>query len=571
MNKPKQYKTKIGNKDLIIEIGKLANQANGSVTVRYGDTLILATAVISKDIRSEDIDYLPLMVDYEEKLYAAGKIKGSRWVKREGRPSDEAVLTGRLIDRCLRPLFDQKIRNDIQIIITVFSIDDDNDPDILGIIGASLALGISDIPWAGPVGACRIAIINNKLLLNPCYNSRKTTDLDLVIAGPKNKINMLEGEADQVQEKHALKAIQAGEKYVQEIIDFQNSIIKDINPKKIKPKFGQEKEDPGKPEKLISKGIRTDNRKADEVREISGEVSLLPRTHGSGLFTRGQTQVASIVTLGPPGDEQFLETMEMEGRKRFMHHYNFPPYSVGEVQPLRGPGRREVGHGALAEKALKAVVPDKENFQYTVRVVSEVLSSNGSSSMASVCAASLALMDAGVPIKEHVAGIALGMSEDGKTILTDIQGPEDHYGLMDFKVAGTKDGITAIQMDVKSDGINLEILEKAFEQSKTARLQILQKMQKVIDVPRKELSPYAPKIYTINIDPKNIGDVIGKGGKTIREITDTFSVEIDIEENGQVMITSEDSDQAQNAIKQIKDIIQKANDFTRRRQQNNRY
>jgi len=559
----KQYKLKLGNKDLIIGIGKFAGRANGAVTVQYGDTLILATAVMAKKPR-EEVDYMPLMVDYEEKLYAAGKIKGSRWVKREGRPSDEAILTGRLIDRCLRPLFDERIRNDIQVIITVFSIDEDNDPDIPAIIGASLALGISNISWDGPIGACRIAIINKQIILNASYGCRRKADLDLVVAGPKNQINMLEGEAKEIQEEHVVKAVDVGLKYIQEIINFQEQIIQDINPTKIKLDLQNLPDDPEKPEKLVENGKRVDGRGVSDIRPISVEVGLLPRTHGSGLFNRGETQVLSIVTLGSPSDEQFLETMEIEGRKRFMHHYNFPPYSVQEVAPLRGPGRREIGHGALVERSLMPVIPNQENFPYTIRVVSEVLSSNGSSSMASVCATSLALMDAGVPIKKSVAGIALGLSEDHKTILTDIQGPEDRYGLMDFKVAGTETGITAVQMDVKTTGIDLVLLQKAFVQSKEARFEILQKMQKAIASPRQELSPLAPRIYTINIPPKNIGDIIGKGGKTIREITEKTNVDIDIQDDGLVTITSEKAEEAQKAIDWIQKIIHEANAFTRR-------
>ena len=559
----KQYKLKLGNKDLIVGIGKFAGRANGAVTVQYGDTLILATVVMAKKPR-EEVGYMPLTVDYEEKLYAAGKIKGSRWVKREGRPSDEAILTGRLIDRCLRPLFDERIRNDIQIIVTVFSIDEDNDPDIPAIIGASLALALSDVPWDGPIGACRIAIIDKQIVLNASYNCRCKADLDLVIAGPKNKINMLEGQAKETQEEHITKAVDVGLKYIQKIIDFQEQIIQDIRPVKTKLDLQDLPEDPEKPEKLVKKGKRVDNRGVLDLRPISIEVGLLPRTHGSGLFNRGETQVLSIVTLGSPGDEQFLETMEIEGRKRFMHHYNFPPYAVQEVAPLRGPGRREIGHGALVERALMSVIPDQKDFPYTIRVVSEVLSSNGSSSMASVCATSLALMDAGVPIKKSVAGIALGLSEDNKTILTDIQGPEDHYGLMDCKIAGTETGVTVIQMDVKTTGIDLELLQKTLAQSREARLNILQKMQKVIASPRQELSPLAPRICAINIPPKNIGDIIGKGGKTIREITEKTNADIDIQDNGLIMITSEKAEEAQRAISWIQKIIREADAFTRR-------
>ena len=618
MIKQQKFQTKIGKKDLIIEVGKLAGQANGAVTVQYGDTMILATAVIGKEQR-EGVSYMPLMVDYEEKFYAAGKIKGSRWVKREGRPSDEAILTARLVDRCIRPLFDQRLRRDVQVIVTVFSIDKDNDPDVPAIIGASLALAISDIPWRGPIGACRIGVSDKKVILNPCYETRENLDLDLVITGQGDKINMLEGQSREISEDYVFKACETGLKYIKELIDFQDKIVKKINPKKQEIVF-QELEpniknsinkflknrlenallQPSKQEyeqamhelkqelhqhltqefpnfdknlvnELLDKKTdqklhdlalkekkRPDGRKPDQIRPITTEVGLLPRTHGSGLFTRGNTQIISIITLGAPGMEQFIDTMEMEGKKRFMHHYNFPPYSVGEVMPLRGPGRRDIGHGALAEKALLPVIPQKDGFPYTIRVVSETLSSNGSSSMGSVCASSLALMDAGIPIKAPVSGIAMGIMTDEKTgdyiILTDIQGPEDHHGDMDFKAAGTKEGLTALQMDVKNNGITLDILKDVLEQSHTARMDILDKMAQTLETPRLELSPLAPRVYTLKINPDKIRDVIGPGGKMINQIIDTTGVEIDIEDDGTVMITAGDEKGAKEAIEWVKNL-----------------
>ncbi|MAG44323.1 polyribonucleotide nucleotidyltransferase [bacterium] len=620
--KPQKFKTKVGKKDLIVEVGKLAGQANGSVTVQYGDTMILATAVLSKEIR-EGTSYFPLMVDYEEKFYAAGKIKGSRWVKREGRPSDEAILTARLVDRCIRPLFDQRLRKDVQVIITVFSIDKDNDPDIPAIIGASLALGISDIPWNGPIGACRIGISGKKLLLNPCYKTRENADLDLVITGQNEKINMLEAGCNEVKEEHVLKACATSLGHIKDLINFQNTIIKKIGKKKqkidfeelslkiknsinkflktrlenaiIQPskqeheqamhylrqnllehltkkfpsinkeliiRFLDEKTDKKLHDLALEHKKRSDGRDFNQIRPITTEAGLLPRTHGSGLFTRGNTQIISIVTLGSPGMEQFLDTMEIEGRKRFMHHYNFPPYSVGEVRPLRGPGRRDIGHGALAEKALLAVAPDKDKFPYTIRVVSETLSSNGSSSMGSVCASSLALMDAGIPIKSPVSGIAMGMMEHEKTgeyvILTDIQGPEDHHGDMDFKAAGTRDGITALQMDVKNKGVNLEMIEKILEQSRIARMNILDKMAETLEKPRQELSQLAPRVHSIMINPDKIRDIIGPGGKMINEIINKTGVDIDIEDNGQVMITAPDNKSAKKAIEWIESLTREA-------------
>jgi len=584
MNKDKvrQFKTEWAGKDLIIEIGKLASQADGAVTVRYGDTLILATAVMDSRERA-GVDYLPLTVDYEEKFYAAGKIKGSRWVKREGAPSEEAILTSRLIDRSIRPLFDQRLRRDIQVVATVFSIDQQNDPDILSILGASLALGISSIPFAGPIAACRIVKKNDVIYINANYQEREDSEMDLIVAGSEDKINMLEGQLLEIPEAEVINSVAKAQKNIKELVEFQKKIILEIGKEKPSIVFGEldseikkqidqiidQSEELSDLEKIIAnefpaencdligqyvyskidelvhqkalkKEERVDQRKLNEIRGLSAETGLLPRTHGSGLFSRGKTQVVSTVTLGSPGMEQFLDTMETtEGRKRFMHHYNFPPYAVGEVRPMRGPGRREIGHGALVEKALSGVIPNPEEFPYTIRLVSETLSSNGSSSMASVCASSLALMDAGVPIKKHVAGIAMGLMSDEKNykILTDIQGPEDHHGDMDLKVAGTDQGINALQMDVKITGVNLKVLEDAFRDARNARLQILQTLKNAIASPRNELSVFAPKIDSIKINPDLIGKLIGPGGKTIQKLTQETETEIDIEDDGTVNIT----------------------------------
>ena len=584
MNKDKvrQFKTEWAGKDLIIEIGKLASQADGAVTVRYGDTLILATAVMDSRERA-GVDYLPLTVDYEEKFYAAGKIKGSRWVKREGAPSEEAILTSRLIDRSIRPLFDQRLRRDIQVVATVFSIDQQNDPDILSILGASLALGISSIPFAGPIAACRIVKKNDVIYINANYQEREDSEMDLIVAGSEDKINMLEGQLLEIPEAEVINSVAKAQKNIKELVEFQKKIILEIGKEKPSIVFGEldseikkqidqiidQSEELSDLEKIIAnefpaencdligqyvyskidelvhqkalkKEERVDQRKLNEIRGLSAETGLLPRTHGSGLFSRGKTQVVSTVTLGSPGMEQFLDTMETtEGRKRFMHHYNFPPYAVGEVRPMRGPGRREIGHGALVEKALSGVIPNPEEFPYTIRLVSETLSSNGSSSMASVCASSLALMDAGVPIKKHVAGIAMGLMSDKENykILTDIQGPEDHHGDMDLKVAGTDQGINALQMDVKITGVNLKVLEDAFRDARNARLQILQTLKNAIASPRNELSVFAPKIDSIKINPDLIGKLIGPGGKTIQKLTQETETEIDIEDDGTVNIT----------------------------------
>jgi polyribonucleotide nucleotidyltransferase len=613
----KIFRRKIAGKDLIIETGKLANQANGSVTVQYGGTVVLATATMNDKIR-EGIDFFPLMVDYEERLYAAGKIKGSRFIKREGRPTDEAILSGRMVDRTIRPLFNNRIRNDVQVVLTILSIDQENDPDLCSIIGASTALAISDIPWNGPVGAIRVAKTDNKFVINPTYEQREKSLYDIIATGKNGKINMIEAEGKEIPENEIVEAIKFAQKCIKEIIDFQNEIVSQVGREKkkvnllcaekntedeirkflsdklesvvfeadkskqaekrdklikdlelfVSEKFGEElknianlileeETDSFLHKKVLRENKRPDGRGMNEIRRISAQVGLLPRTHGSGLFNRGETQALTVATLGAPGDEQTLDNMEEEGTKRFMHHYTFPPFSVGEVAPMRGPGRREIGHGALAERALNPLIPDKESFPYTIRLVSEILSSNGSSSMASVCGSSLALMDAGVPIPRPAAGIAMGLvmeNEKNYKILTDIQGPEDHYGDMDFKIAGTEKGITAMQMDVKVEGITLEIIEKTLLQAKEARTKIIEIMNQAISQPRKDLSPYAPRITTFKINPEKIRDVIGPGGKVINEIIADTGVTIDIEDDGTIMITSKDSEASAKATTWIKNI-----------------
>lgn len=616
-----KFSIEVGGRSLIVESGKLAGLADGSVTVQYGDTVILATAVMSKNMR-EGIDFFPLMVDYEEKLYAAGKIKGSRFIKRETRPSDEAILSGRLIDRTIRPLFPEGMRNDVQVIITVLSVDGENDPDITAIIGASLALGISNIPWSGPVAAVRMGKMDGKYIVNPKYDEREKGGIDLVVSGAGGKINMAEARAFEAKEEEIFEAELLAEKEIDKLVKFQEDIIKKISKAKtevvlIKPsaelksavekfledkvekriynkdkeartqerisleqqlkdfvieKFGEEKMEEANAvmeemtniivhKNIIKHGKRPDGRALNQVRELTVEAGILPRTHGSAIFQRGTTQALTVVTLGAPGDEQTIEGIEVDGTKRFMHHYSFPPYSVGEVKPMRGPGRREIGHGALAEKALEVLVPPKETFPYTVRVVSEILSSNGSSSMASVCGGSLALMDAGVPIKTQAAGIAMGLMSDKEgnyKILTDIQGPEDHFGDMDLKVAGTKNGVTALQMDVKIEGITSKIFQETILQAKEARFFILGEMNKVLSVPRPEMSKYAPRITSFNINPDKIRDVIGPGGKVINEIIEATSVTIDIDDSGLVMITSKDAEAAKKATKWIMDLVREA-------------
>lgn len=619
-----KFKLELAKRELQIEVSNLAEMTNGSVLVKYGDTLVLATCVMSKE-EKENLGFFPLTVDYEERYYAAGKIRGARYIRREGRPTDEAILVSRLIDRSIRPRFPENLNREVQVILTCLSWDSENDPDVVGLIAASLALSISDIPWLGPIAAVRIGRENDQFILNPTYNEREKNQLDLIISatpdstGEELLINMLEGNMDELPENLILEAVEFAKPHLKTICDFQKIIADKIGKEKIaikpikknleleneirkflgdklvealfqknKPErmsqinklkeelsyFIEEKyKDKEKSkyaldffekeidrlihEKIIKEGKRPDGRKTDEIRELQIRAGLLPRTHGSGLFCRGQTKSLSILTLGAPGDQQLLEGMEVVGKKRFMHHYNFPPYSVGEIRPLRGPGRREIGHGTLVEKALLPLIPSFEEFPYTIRIVSEILSSNGSTSMASVSSSSLALMDAGVPIKRAAAGIAIGLMSDSSgnyKILADIQGPEDHHGDMDFKIAGTKEGITALQMDVKINGINDEILKEALFLGRKIRLQILEKMNKVLEKPRPELSPFAPRILTLKINPEKIRDVIGPGGKMINEIIAETQTNIDIEQNGLIFITSGKTEAAQKALSWIKNI-----------------
>lgn len=613
----KKFERDFNGKKLVIETGRLANQSNGSVTVTYGGTVVLATATMS-DISREGMDYFPLMVDYEERLYAAGKIKGSRFIKREGRPTDEAILSGRIVDRTIRPLFNGRIRNEIQVVLTILSLDQEDDSDFCSVIGASIALAISDIPWDGPVGAIRIGKNDNSLIINPSYQERENGPYEFFITGKDGKINMIEAGGKEIPEDEAIKVLEEADKHLKEVVDFQKEIVAAVgkakreiklvqapeaienqireflngkfensvmekdkktrnqNMQNLKKELGdfvenmlgneyleasklilEEEIDSFVHRKAIKENLRPDGRGMDEVRNISAEIDLLPRTHGSGLFNRGETQVLTVLTLGSPGDEQIIDGMQEETTKRFLHHYSFPPYSVGEVRPMRGPGRREIGHGALAEKAIEPLIPPKEEFPYTIRLVSEVLSSNGSSSQASVCGSSLALMDGGVPILRPAAGIAMGLMSDSNgnyKILTDIQGPEDHYGDMDFKVAGTEEGITAIQMDVKIEGVPVKILEEAIQKAREARMHILGIMKQTIAAPKPDLSPYAPRITSFRINPDKIRDVIGPGGKKINEIIAETGVSIDIEDDGLIMITSKDAEAAQKATTWIKNI-----------------
>lgn len=609
----KKYETEFGGKNLSIEISDLADQANGSVLVRYGDTAVFATAVMSKN-RREGLDYFPLSVDYEEKFYAAGQILGSRFMRREGRPSDEAILTGRVIDRTIRPLFDKRIRNEVQVTMLILSVDTKNDSDIPAIIAASLALGVSDIPWGGPVGAVRIGYSNGNFLINPTYEERNNSILDAIICGKSGKINMIEAGAKEIPEDIAVKGMGKALEEIAGIQKFQEKIISEIGKEKAEvkleeisaemkdffkknilkdldkaiyggskgdisdlkshwmkiaaEKFGEEKNNQADDlfeeevndvihKEILENDKRPDGRKMDELRPLFAKAGFLPILHGSGIFFRGGTHVLSVITLGGPKDVQLIEGMEVQTEKHFMHHYNFPPFSTGETGRMGGPGRREIGHGALVERALSAVIPSREIFPYTIRIVSESMASNGSTSQGSICASTLALMDAGIPIKEPVAGIAMGlMMEDEKhyKVLTDIQGPEDHHGDMDFKVAGTKNGVTAIQMDVKVDGVTVEILEKTLEQAKKARGEIMEVMLKSIPEPRKELSTYAPRIIKIVIDPEKIGAVIGPAGKVIKGITEKTGAEIDIEQDGTVLITGKNHKDTDAARKIIEDL-----------------
>jgi polyribonucleotide nucleotidyltransferase len=610
----------IGGRVMSIETGRVAEQASGAVLVRYGETVILATVVGSDEPR-EGIDFFPLTVDVEERMYAAGKIPGG-FIKREGRATEHAILSCRLADRPLRPLFPKGYHNDVQIVVTVLSVDQENDYDILSIIGASAALSVSDIPFAGPVGAVRVGYIDDNLVINPLESQMPQSRLDLAIAGTADAVMMVEAGAKELPEEMMLEAVRFGHEAMQDIIKMQEKLAQAVNIAKrpftpppvdeelqtkvaefVQPRFeaavrssdkasrsaalslvqeeliqalGQEY-----PERLkdiiafyekelkayvrnniLDHALRPDGRGLKDVRTIGCEVGLLPRTHGSAIFTRGQTQVLSVVTLGSPGDEQILDGVAAIENKRFMHHYNFPPFSTGESKPLRGPGRREIGHGALAERAVAAVIPSQDEFPYTIRAVSDVLSSNGSTSMGSVCGTTLALMDAGVPIQAPVAGVAMGLvtgegERAGKwAVLTDIQGIEDALGDMDFKVAGTADGVTALQMDIKVKGITYEVMAKALEQANAGRMYIMEKMLDTIDAPREELSDYAPRIQTIKINPDKIGAVIGPGGKTIRKIQEDSGAKLDIDDDGSVNISAVSGEAMQLAIDAVRALTE---------------
>ncbi|MFA6429668.1 MAG: polyribonucleotide nucleotidyltransferase [Patescibacteria group bacterium] len=636
---PKEYSIDVGGRTLTISTGQLAQQANGSCVVRYGDTVTLCTATLGEV--KEGQDFFPLTVEYEERMYAAGRIKGSRFIKREGRPTDEAILSGRLIDRAIRPLFPEALRNEIAVVATVFSHDQENDADVPGLIGASCALMLSDIPWNGPLAAVRIGRKDGKMILNPTYAEVAQGDFELIVAGMPDKTVMVEAGAKEVPEDIMLEAMEFALKSLGPVIDLINKVAKENGKAKIDPSKPKNEEEAAKRAEIeeihkkahafletkrnvlfaeplkrkadrkaavsrlkkevqmhlgdmgiakdqakraeeivdgfvdeevtrmiLDEKRRADGRALDEIRPLGVLVGVLPRTHGSGLFERGSTQVLSSVTLGAPSMEQTLDTMEYQIKKRYFHHYNFPSYSVGETKGSRGPGRREIGHGALAERAIMSVLPDIESFPYTIRVVSEVLGSNGSSSMGATCGSTLALMDAGVPIKAPVAGIAMGMASDEKTgryqVITDLQDLEDGEGGMDFKIAGTRTGITAIQMDTKTSGLPWAVVTETLEKAKKARLQILDVIEAMIPKPRAELSKYAPRIVSFMINPEKIRDVIGPGGKVINEIINKYKVEIDIEDNGLVMVTSvnpESMEAAVNWIKQLTREVQAGETF----------
>lgn len=607
----------LSGRELKVVIGKVAEQANGSCLVQCGETVVLVNACASKEPR-EGVDFFPLSCDFEEKLYSVGKIPGG-FIKREGRPSEKAILTSRLIDRPLRPLFPEGYRNDVQVIATALSVEQDNQPDILAMIGSSIALTISDIPFNGPTGSVNVGYVDGEYVINPTIAQREKSRLNITVSGTKDAIMMVEAGCDILSEEEVLNAILFAHEEIKSICNFIEEIraevgkekapviIKDRDEelfnavveygkaniisalrtankmereenldkisKEILEKFLPDHEDKkGEINSaiesvvvdevrrlIIEEGIRPDDRQLDEVRKISCERGLLPRTHGSGLFTRGQTQVLTLTTLGAPGEVQILDGVIDEEDKRYMHQYNFPPFSVGDVRPLRSPGRREIGHGALAERALIPVLPSEDEFPYTMRLVSEVLSSNGSSSQASICGSTLSLLDAGVPIKDSVAGIAMGLIKDEETkkiaILTDIQGLEDHFGDMDFKVAGTKDGITALQMDIKIDGISREILATALEKAKKARLHILSIMNDCIATPSEEMSKYAPKIFTMQILPEKIREVIGPGGKVINKIIDETGVKIDTFDDGRIAITADSRENGERAKEMINEIV----------------
>ena len=606
----------LAGRELSVEIGKIAQLASGSAILRYGDTMVMVNVSKSSQPR-EGVDFFPLSVDYEEKLYSVGKIPGG-FLKREGKASEKAILTSRLIDRPIRPLFPKTFRNDVQVVATVLSVDQDCTPDIVSMIGSSVALSISEIPFNGPTGSVCIGLVDGALVVNPTAEEREKSELHLVVSGTKEAVMMVEAGANEVPESLMLEAILKAHEEIKKIVEFIEQIQAEVGKEKMefvetKPdaeieakvreiategmkeavkvveklerqeamdaikeqtinsfdeetleEFGNDiiatldaiiKEEVRKA--IVHEGRRPDARKTDEIRPIWCDHGFIPRAHGSGLFTRGQTQVMTVTTLGALGDVQILDGLDEEENKRYMHHYNFPAYSVGECRPMRGPGRREIGHGALAERALLPVIPSKEEFPYAIRLVSEVLSSNGSTSQGSVCGSTLSLLDAGVPIKDMVAGIAMGLIEhDGKmAILSDIQGMEDHIGDMDFKVAGTEKGITAIQMDIKIAGIDEEVLTRALAQARVGRLHILNEMKKCIDKPNDELSKYAPKIVTMRINPDKIRDVIGAGGKVITKIIDETGVKIDIEQDGEVFIAGTDMDMINLAKKKIEDIV----------------
>lgn len=625
--KTRQFETEFASRKLTIETGKLAFSADGAVTVRYGDTIVLATAVVAPTPR-EEADFFPLLIDYEERMYASGKISGSRFVKREGRPSDQAILTARLIDRPVRPLFPKGYRNEVQVVVTVLSADLEHEADIISIIAASSALTLSGAPFDGPVGAIRVGMIDGKLIMYPTLTQQKDSQLDLVVAGTSDAIMMVEAGAKEVDESTVVKAIDEAHKAFEPVIELQQEIAKEL---KIQPKevdlflpgeaviekiseflkdrlgetirhsdpsqrhdaiadlksevidwFGPKEGDEHNIERfshsdvinafekvidleirrsVLEENKRPDNRDNTQIRPISGQNGLLPRTHGSAVFTRGSTQALSITTLGPISDALIIDTMQEDTTKRFMHYYNFPPYSTGEARPMRSTGRREIGHGALAERAIEPMIPEAESFPYTIRVVTEILSSNGSTSMASVCATTLSLMDAGVPIKKPVAGIAMGLMIDHQNpkkyvILSDIQGAEDFAGDMDFKVAGTNDGITALQMDIKVKGITVEVMQKALLQAKEGREFIANKMKDILPEAKSDISPFAPRITKLKIDPEKIRDVIGKGGEVINKIIDETDVQIDIEDDGLVMIASNDEKKAEAAKQWILSIVE---------------
>ncbi len=622
----KVWETEIYGRKLRVEHGKVAKQADGSVMVRMGDSVVLATATMS-DKAVEGIDFVPLTVEFQEKFYAAGKIPGG-FIKREGKPSESAILSARLIDRPIRPLFPKKFRNETQVIVMVLSVDTDNPPDVLGITAASLALNVSRIPFEGVVAGVRVGYVDGEFVVFPTEEQLERSKLDIVVAGTKDAITMVEGEASEVSEDEMVRALMIAHEAIKKIVEFEEKIIEDLSVEKYQPEYPEppegmveeflklvDKEEfekrlliKGKHERsealeeykesliekffseiwkvedeeevedlkkfldeayedlirermrrlIVEREIRIDGRKPDEIRPITCEVGVLPRTHGSALFTRGETQSLGIVTLGAPMDEQIIDTLLEEGTKRFMLHYNFPPFSTGEVKPLRGPSRREIGHGHLAERALKAVIPDEDTFPYTIRVVSEILESNGSSSMATVCSGSMALMDAGVPVKKHVAGVAMGLviEPDKTVILTDILGNEDHFGDMDFKVAGTRDGITAFQMDCKVSGVSEELLREALERARVARMFILDKLYETIPEPRPHVSKFAPVIKMTQVDPEKVGEIIGPGGKVVKKIIKDFDVEVSIDdETGKVKVIGKDEESVDKAIEYIQEIV----------------